>query len=469
MSARFVGRDAELGHLRRAYGAQESAFIVVYGRRRVGKTELLLHSLREQPGIYYMGKTAPPALQLRELLEESARVLEEPLLAQMQPKSWKDVLQAIVSRWRGPKKLVLVLDEFQWLVEASPELPGVLQELWDLHWRDNQQVVLVLCGSFVGFMEREVLGRKSPLFGRRTSQIKLEPFPFHEAGRFHPRWSPTERARAWFVCGGIPAYLQRFDPAHSVEHNIQTQLLDEFAPLFREPHFLLREELREVDNYYAILRALAEGHTTSRAIAEHSGIAERSLHYYIQQLTELGYIAQRRPLAGAGAPKRRVRHTLHDPLLRFWFRFVFPNLSFIRQGGPRRAFKERIAPHLAAYEGSCFERLCREALPHLLRAEDSTAAFTIGEYWDKHVQIDIVGVRDDGWADIGECRWGTVRSAPALLREVGDKVRRWPNESGSTIVRRFFVRRRPRRAVDTSHERWHDLEAMYAAAEQYSR
>ncbi|MCX4244343.1 ATP-binding protein [Paraliomyxa miuraensis] len=462
----FVGRAAELRHLQQAYRSQISEFVVVYGRRRVGKTELLLHSLSDHPGgLYFMGKTAAAPLQLRELLQEAARVLDEPLLAMLHTTSWKEALSAIVSRWRGPGKLILILDEFQWMAGASPELPSVLQELWDLHWRDAGNLVLVLCGSFVGFMEREVLGRKSPLFGRRTSQIKLRPFAYHEAAGFHPGWSLSERARAYFVCGGIPAYLRRFDPSRSVEHNIEDQILDEFSALSREPEFLLREELREIDGYYAVLRALAAGSRTAAEIAAHTGLPERSLHYYIAQLDELGYLARRHPLTGAAVPKRTVRYVLEDPLLRFWFRFVFPNQSFIQQVGPRRAFRERIAPELPAYEGLCFERLCREALPVLYRAEGISAGFDIGEYWDKKVQIDVVGVRDDGWADLGECRWGTVRSASGLRRELDQKVTAWPNRRGATMMRRLFVRKKPARAVDADHERWHDLAGLYAAAE----
>ncbi|MCA9704669.1 MAG: ATP-binding protein [Myxococcales bacterium] len=459
---RFIGREAELAHLERAYGSLHSEFIVVYGRRRVGKTELLLRSLQDRLGLYYVGKTAPASLQTREFLEEAARCLDAPLLAHVRSDSWKEVLEAIVSSFRGPGKLVLVLDEFQWMVEASPELPSMLQELWDRQWRDSGSLVLVLCGSFVGFMEREVLGRKSPLFGRRTSQIKLEPFAYHEAARFHPGWSLVERTRAYFVCGGIPAYLRRFDPGRSVDQNIQDQLLDEFAPLSREPEFLLREELREVDNYYAVLRAIAAGHHTARRIAQHTRLPERSLHYYVQQLVELGYVERGHPLTDLGPPRRTVRYLLRDPLLRFWFRFVFPNVSFIRQAGARRAFKERIASTLPAYEGICFEGLCREALPRLYQAEGISAAFAVGEYWDKTVQIDIVGVRDDGWADLGECRWGVVRSAAALRRELAEKVAHWPNRGGATVLRRIFVRRRPSRVVDEPHERWHDLEQLHA-------
>src|SRR5689334_16055817 len=165
----FVGRVAELRLLEDAWRRRESAFIPIYGRRRIGKSELILHFLRGKQAIYHVGKVAPAALQLREFLEEAARALDEPLLAQLPATDWRATLEAVVGRAKGGK-LALVLDEFQWTTGASPELPSVLQELWDRKWRKTGQVMLILCGSFVGFMEREVLGRKSPLFGRRTAQ-----------------------------------------------------------------------------------------------------------------------------------------------------------------------------------------------------------------------------------------------------------------------------------------------------------
>lgn len=460
----FVGRDAELRHLHRAYDSNTSEFIAVHGRRRVGKTELILQSLQRYSGLYFMGKEAPPVLQLDELLREAAHALDEPRLASLHTRSWKEALTAIASAWHKPSKLILVLDEFQWMVAASPELPGVLQELWDRQWHKAGNVTLVLCGSLASFKAQEIFADKSPLFSRCTRQLRLRPLPYHEAARFYPGWSLVERARAYFVCGGIPAYLRRFDPACSVEQNLIEQLFDKSATLIEEPDLLLHEGLRDVYSYYAVLQALAAGNHTAAAIAAFADLPERSLPYYLQQLDELGYLARHHPLNGAKVPKRLVRYVLEDPLLRFWFRFVFPNRSFIEQVGPRRAFKERIAPELAAYEGICFERLCREALPLLYRAEGIAAAFEIGEYWDKRVQLDVVGVRDDGWADLGECRFGTVRSVPALRRELEAKVAAWPNERGATIQRRLFVRKKPARVSDSPQERWHDLEDLHAAA-----
>jgi hypothetical protein len=464
VSVRFVGRTAELRLLAEAYRAAGSGFIPIYGRRRVGKTELILRFLRDHSGVYFLGKQAPGPLQLREFLHEAAAALGEPLLATAAFDGWKSALAAVTGRWKRRQKLVLVFDEFQWTAWASPELPSVLQELWDRRWRPGGGMLLILCGSYVGFIERDVLGRQSPLFGRRTAQILLRPFDYREAAHFHPSYSLVDRARVYFVVGGVPWYLDRFDPRRSIEANIVGEILEEHAPLRREPEFLLREELREVESYYAVLLAIAGGAVTARDISRATGIGERSLHYYLQQLAGLGYVRRRYPLADAPPAARHVRFALDDPLLRFWFRFVFPHTSALAQTGPERTFRERVRPGLDAYFGSCFETLCREALPRLYARERITAPFEVGEYWDKRCQVDVVGVRGDGWTDLGECRWGAVRSAREVRDDLEAKVGLYPNRRNATICRRIFTREpepRERPRPGDQDVRWHDLADLY--------
>jgi len=458
----FIGRKKELAVLEQAYHSPQSDFIPIYGRRRVGKSELILRFLKDKLGLYYLGKKAPAQLQIREFLQEAARVLEEPLLTSLPAENWLDVFKAIAGRFPKDKKFILVLDEFQWTAEASPEMLSALQEFWDRRWKRSANIMVILCGSYMGFMERAVLGRKSPLFGRRTAQILLRPFPYTEAAEFHPRWSLSSKAMVYFICGGIPLYLNFFNPLHSVEKNIEDNLLNEFSPLFREPDFLLREELRDIQNYYAILMAVAQGFSTNPKIAANTGIPERSLHYYLQQLIGLGYVARRYPLTGGKSVARNVHYVLEDPLLRFWFRFVFPNLSFIQQMGPRRTLREIVRPQLASFFGYCFENLCREALPRLYEREGVSAAFTVGEYWDKEVQIDVVGLRDDNWTDLAECKWGKVRSSKQLIAELDRKVPAFPNPRNATIGRRLFLKTIPPK-TDTGSPglRWHSLEDLY--------
>jgi uncharacterized protein len=459
----FVGRKAELALLNQQYERADAAFVPIHGRRRIGKSELILHFLRDRPSLYHVGKTAPAQLQLSEFLQQAARVLDEPLLAHMPPNDWRAALVAMTDRVPSGKKLVLALDEFQWLVASSPELPSVLQELWDRRWQRSGNVMLILCGSFMGFMERAVLGSKSPLFGRRTASILLRPFSHHEATAFHPRAARTEQAMTYFVCGGVPLYLRLFESSRPVLANVESVLLDEFGPLHREPDFLLREELRDVGSYYAVLLAIAEGRRTMQEIAARSGVQARSLPYYLQQLIDLGYVSRIHPVTGARPNARQVRFVVADPLLRFWFRFVFPNTSYLQQMGPARLLRERIKPELPSYWGSSFERLCREAMPTIYAGERVNAAFEVGEFWSKDTQIDVVSARDDGWVDLGECKWSDVRSPGAVEEELRRKASKFPNPRGATLALRCFARVRPPSAARERDPRvrWHDLEQLY--------
>jgi len=459
----FIGREKELRVLSDAHRAKESAFLPVYGRRRVGKSFLLRRFLTGRPGIYYLGKQAPAELQRRELLEEAAQRLDEPLLAQIRTENWRDVLRAIVRSYHGEEKLVLVLDEFQWMAEASPELPSVLQELWDLEWQSKQRVTLILCGSYIGFMEREVLGEKSPLFGRRTGQILLRPFRYREAALFHPRFSLVDQARTYFVCGGMPYYLQQFESDRSFEQNLVRHVLTESSPLYREPEFLLREELREVSSYAGILSALAAGKNVPSAIADASGLEARKLPYYLQQLQELGFVDRRYPLDGKKPSARQVRYELLDPLLRFWYRFVFPHTSALELRGPEATFRELFRPQLDSYLGHAFERLAREALVEIYRQNEVMSSFEIGEYWNREVQIDVVGLRGDGVVDLGECKWGSIPSLAEVERELKRKATLFPNHSAATLALHVFCRDKPKsRQAATKAIHWHDLEGLYA-------
>lgn len=456
----FIGRRRELEMLEKAYKSPRGALIPVYGRRRVGKSELVLHFMKQKPGVYFLGKKAPAGLQIREFLKEAAVALQEPLLANLEASRWKDALTAVVQAHRSGRKLILAFDEVQWTAGSSPELLSDLQELWDREWQASGNIFLVLCGSFVGFIEKEILGRRSPLFGRRTAQLFLRPFGFREAGGFHPGYSLPDKARAYFICGGIPFYLKLFSDKESILINIFSQLLNEFAPLYREPDFLLREELREVEKYYAVLMAVATGSATASAISKASGIESRSLHYYLQQLVDLGYAARRYPLTGKRPAARSVRFSLEDPLLKFWFRFIYPNTSYLPYMGPELTLQHRIMPGLESYFGNCFEGLCRQALPELYGRESVTASFEIGQYWSPRVQIDVVGRREDGWTDLGECKWGQVRSAAKLERELESKVGLYPNDRNATIGRRIFVRGKIPSNTSKSY-RWHNLEELH--------
>lgn len=459
----FRGRRRELNALEAAWRGPAAAFIPVYGRRRVGKSEMIVHFMEKKKGIYFVGKRAPGENQISEFLEIAARSLGEPLLAQARVNGWREALELVVKRWTGKTKLVLTLDEFQWMAEAAPELPSVIQALWDRDWSKSGKVMLILCGSYLGFMEREVLGKKSPLFGRRTGQILLRPFNHLEAAEFHPRYSAADQARVYAICGGIPMYLLNFDERQSVEQNIMAKILDDLSALSREPEFLLREELRDLVPYHAVLMALAQGKTAPVQLSGTTGIDVRGLNYHLSTLTDLGYVQRRYPLTESKPSVRSVRYALDDPFLKFWFRFLFPHQSVLRMLGPQRGYAEVIKPEIEAYYGRCFERLCRESLPLIYQAEGVRAAFQCGEYWHKEVQVDVVGVREDGWTDLGECKWGDPGSLTALAAELESKVSLYPNKRNATLGRRLFVRTVKARAkAAAAGVQVHTLADLYA-------
>lgn len=460
---KFVGRTSELRLLAQAAESPHSAFIPVYGRRRVGKSELILKFMKDHPGVYFLGKQSPQGLQVREFLAQASIALDMPLLAELRIADWSTALNTVVEQWgkaNPNSKLVLALDEFQWIAASDPGVVSALQECWDRNWKSSGAVVLLLCGSYLGFMEREVLGRSSPLFGRRTAQIHLQPFDYREAALFHPRWSRVDQAKAYFLVGGLPQYLLCLDDRRSIDSNIRENLLDEFAPLFHEPTFLLREELREVAPYHAVLFAIASGERAARAVAGATGLPERNLHYYFEQLVGMGYVRRRYPLDGNRPNPKQVRFTIDDPLLRFHFRFVFPNTSALKSAGIARTFADAIKPSLDAWFGDGFEQLCREALPLIYAAETVAAAFEVGEFWSKETQIDVVGLRADNFTDIGECKWGPVRSPKALEDELARKIGLYRNDRGATLNRRYFVRNKP--ASREAADGWHSLEDLYS-------
>jgi AAA+ ATPase superfamily predicted ATPase len=436
----FHGRKHELAALESAWRGPASSFLPVYGRRRVGKSEMIVHFMTGKPGIYFVGKRAPGETQITEFMETAARALNEPLLARASVRGWKDALDLVVKHWTGKKKLILALDEFQWMAEGAEELPSIIQELWDRSWAKSGKVMLILCGSYLGFMEREVLGKKSPLFGRRTGQMLLKPFHHLEAAGFHPRYSLADKARVYAICGGIPMYLLAFDEKLSVEQNIIKNILHDISALSREPEFLLREELRDLMPYHAVLMALAQGKNAPIQLSSTTGIDVRGLNYHLSTLVDLGYVQRRYPITDVRPNTRTVRYALDDPFLRFWFRFIFPHQSTLKMLGPKQGYAEIIKPEIEAYYGRCFERLCRECLPMIYQAEGVRSAFECGEYWDKNVQIDVVGVRKDGWTDLGECKWGDVSSMPALVKELDSRLPLYPNHREATLGRRLFVR-----------------------------
>ena len=359
----FVGRDRELAVLEELVDSGDPEFFVLYGRRRVGKTELLQQLCEGRRAVYFLAAQVREKDNLRAFRDALKEGLGDPLLDTIEFPDWSAALGFAAER-AGDERLVLVLDEFPYLCESTKGLPSQLQKFWDTRGKKSS-LMLVLCGSQVSFMEKEVLAERSPLFGRRTGQRRLAPLEPHEALAFHPTWSVRDRVLTYGILGGMPAYLRRFRESRSIEANLMAEVLRPEGYLFDEVNFLLRTELSSPATYNSILAAVAQGCDRVGDIALHVGVDSTTAGKYLHVLRELQLIARDIPITDPDPLRsRKGRYRIADRFLAFHFRHVQPNVSLIHAGRGRRVYEEFIAPDL--------ERLFDEArtefvLSHLAR------------------------------------------------------------------------------------------------------
>ncbi len=344
---RFLGRARELAVLTELYGSGRAELFVLYGRRRVGKTELLQRFCRGRRAVYFLAAQVRDRDNLRAFRDVLAEALADPLAASVEFPDWASALGFAAERGAS-ERLVVVLDEFPYLCESNKGLPSLLQRFWDERGK-RSNLMLVLCGSQVSFMEREVLAERSPLFGRRTGQRRLEPLRPSEAIAFFERWTARERVLAYGILGGMPAYLQRFDPMLALEENLLREVLRPEGYLFDEVQFLLRAELSNPTTYNSILSAVARGEegVGERVgdIALRVGVDSTTANKYLHVLRELRLVEREIPLTDPDPLRsRRGTYRIADGFLAFHFRHVQPNLSLIEAGRGARVLETSIRP-----------------------------------------------------------------------------------------------------------------------------
>jgi AAA+ ATPase superfamily predicted ATPase len=438
----FVNRENELDFLRRSYLQDGSQLVVIYGKRRVGKTALVKEFSKDLPHIYFLADKAPDRDQLRQLSEKVGLYFQDDFLLSRGFGDWYDFFKFFKSKGtftqtrkhtltgdqiQAPAppsqgKCVLIFDEFPYLIESNPAIPSLFQKGWD---EDLSQsgIMLILLGSSMGMMETEVLGHKSPLFGRRTGQILVEPLSFTDAKKFFPAISEDAFMHYYGILGGTPAYLLQFDPAVDIRENIRRHLLAPEAYLYREPDFILREELREPRNYFSILRAISMGKTRPAEVINETGFDKNMVGKYLSVLTDLKIIRREVPVTEWGAEKsKKGMYLFEDPFFRFWFHYVYPNRSFIEEGRIDYVLDRKIAPSLDQFISWTFEEVCRshvrKGLPHGIQCN------RVGRWWSKEGEIDIVGLADDeNTAVFGEAKWSVNPIGTDILDNLERKAK----------------------------------------------
>lgn len=420
----FVDRHQELAFLSSLLNRQHpgpAQLVLLYGRRRVGKTELLLHWARSS-GVdftYWAAVRESPTMQRNHLFAQLLNVPEESAPAH---RSWPALWSAAADLLKD-RKHILILDELPYAAEADPAMLSALQHAWDHHFQ-NSNIIIILCGSHVRVMET-LLSRQSPLFGRMTAQWHLEPLPFFSLQEFFPHWNADERVAAYAIVGGIPAYLNWLNPDQSLVENIRQVVLSPGGMFLSEPAFLLYDEVRELKNYLAVLKAIGAGNHTLKEISDHSFLASTGVNAYLSTLQELRLVERRLPVTvrpGERAKSRSGRYHLSDPYFRFYFHFLAPF-----QDNPllnADQILERVQKDLRAFVGATsFEELCRQwVIDQGKTGNLPFAPIVVGSHWSKRVQIDVVAIN---WESreilLGECKWGLDKIDRQIARELIDR------------------------------------------------
>jgi AAA+ ATPase superfamily predicted ATPase len=432
----FVNRVAELAALEKALPRTVSRLFVLYGRRRVGKTELLKHFYEStrRPHVFYVGDLGTATEHVRALSSRLGAAAGDAFLEQSPLSDWRSLVAYLDAR-KAP--LDLVLDEFPYLCEAEPALPSYLQNAWDGGWKERN-IRLVLCGSSVGFMERNVLGERSPLFGRRTGQMRLEAMDFWSARAFFAGSDSVEQVQTYACLGGTPAYLEKLDRKRDLPTNLVDQVLSPFSYLHDEPRLMLAQELREPRNYFAILTSIAAGNTRLNEIVQDCGLERSLVSRYLDTLMDLEMVSREVPVTEADPSRsRRGLYRVEDPFLRFWFRFLHPNLSDVRLTDPSAVMRRAVWPEIDHFVAPVYERLCAQWIQR--RAAAGELGFhptRCGRWWDGNNEIDILAF-DKKTVLVAECKWSSRPVGQSALDKLVERAERLSGFDGH--ARRFAM------------------------------
>ena len=419
----FIGREQELADLNELYSQDKFQLFVLYGRRRVGKTTLLNEFCKDKDTIFYSAEQSNNKLNLEKF---SSRVFNYYDENNLEPfSSWTNALSYIDERQKS-EKLVLVIDEFPYLVKKNKALLSELQHLID-HKLTKGNLFMILCGSYMGFMEKEVLGSKSPLFGRRTAQLHMKPFNYQTSSIFLDGFSDTQKLELYGAFGGTPLYLQQINPKENFEENIKRAYLKVTSYLYEESLLLLRQEVQEPGVYSAIIEAIASGHTKANEISTKIGEDSAKCLKYIKTLCELGILHKETPF-GEKDSSRKTIYGISDFMFRFWYRYVFANRTLIETRAQQALWTKRIEPDYNSYMGLVFEKVCTDYLSVKNAKGELPILFTsIGRWWGTnpatHVQEEIDLIANDGKDYIfGECKWRNEKLDLSVLRELKNKA-----------------------------------------------
>ncbi len=421
MSA-FIDRIDEMATLENEYARDGASFVVIYGRRRVGKTTLINHFCENKDSIYFLATEENEYENRNAFKQLVSEKFDNELLASASLNSWDPIFKVITEEAKN-KKIVLVIDEFQYLGKANKAFPSIMQKIWDeILLKSN--VMLIICGSLINMMTSQVLNYDSPLYGRRTAQIKLKQIDFSFYHEFNESLSFDELLEQYAVTGGVPKYIELFDKKKSIYASIKDNILSTGSFLYAEPEFLLQKEVSEVGSYFSILKTIAAGNHKLSKIAAALGVSQSNLTNYLKNLIDLDIIEREVPITEENPEKSKMGlYRIKDNFISFWFKFVYTNKSMIESGHLEYVEDKIKKNFIDNHVSYVYEDVCRGDVWNLL--SEGVSFNRVGRWWgSKDVEIDILAYDSLGKDIIfGECKYSKQKKGMAVLIDLQNKAR----------------------------------------------
>ena len=391
---KFLGREKEILDLEKEY-ARDGGFVVIYGRRRIGKTTLIKQFIKSKTAFYFLATKEVEFQSMKRFAGVIARTTGNSVMQKAAFSDWLDLFQAVAD-YKPNEKKVLVIDEFPYLVKVNDSFPSILQNAWDEILKDSN-VMLILCGSLISMMKKHALSYESPLYGRRTAQMRIAPLPFTTVYE-NQKLSFEEAAEQYSITGGVPKYMEFFSDGQPLYEQIKENVLSKNGFLYEEPNFLLTDEVQVPTNYFSIIKVIADGNHKLGTIAGILGLETSTLTPYLKTLSELGFIEKQVPVTEKNAEKtRKGLYFISDNFLRFWFRYVYPYKGELELDNMQISLDELDKDFKEKFVAFAYEDICKEIFARL--CSDKAIDFTpskIGSYWlnDKsgNTQIDVMAV-----------------------------------------------------------------------------
>lgn len=439
----FVNRNVELNTLEKEYQRSDASLVIIYGRRRVGKTELIRHFIKDKPALYFLATEEAEAMNRESFKNLAADFLDNDLLRQSSISRWEVIFQQLVKE-NNHQRIIIVIDEFQYIGKNNPAFLSVFQRIWDTIL-SKANIMVILCGSLVSMMMSQTLNYDAPLYGRRTAQIRLRPINFsHYHDFFAEQLSEEELIKRYSITGGIPKYIEMFQAGADLQAVISKNLLTPSCYLFDEPTFLLQKEVTEIGSYFSILRIIAAGNHKPSKIAALLQQKQTNLPRYLKVLIELDLLEREVPVTENNPAKsKKGLYQIKDNFLRFWFQFIYPNRSYLEMG-QTTVVMNRLAKNFIDNQVSfVYEQICREKLWQMsAEGKFSCLLEKIGRWWDNTHEIDVVGLSEtDKLLVLGECKYWHGPVGINILEQLEQKAAfvDWHKNDRTTIYVLFSI------------------------------